>query len=138
MSAYVFPSAYKGGRPVRLCEATRRFAMESLLGKYGAQTISVPFVSADGVQGWENMSEHERYAAGLDLVVKECPVRICPAERVCGAATLGLAVRHQVPMVRGGQMHWPVSSSQRRPLQSQAVGAGTAPGQKARWWPWGH
>lgn len=24
--------------------------------------------------------------------------------------------------VRGGQMHWPVSSSQRRPLQSQAVG----------------
>lgn len=25
--------------------------------------------------------------------------------------------------VRGGQMHWPVSSSHRRPLQSQAVGS---------------
>ncbi len=107
MSAYVFPSAYKGGRPVRLCEATRRFAMESLQGKYGAETVSVPFVSADGVQGWESMSEHERYAAGLDLVVRECPVRICPAERVCGAATLGLAVRHQVPIVRDGRIVWP-------------------------------
>ncbi len=107
MSAYVFSSAYKGGRPVRLCEATRHFAMESLQGKYGAQTISVPFVSVDGVQDWDSMSEHERYAAGLDLLVRECPVRVCESERVSGAATLGLAVRHQVPIVRGGQIVWP-------------------------------
>ena len=106
MSAYVFPSAYKGGRPVRLCEATRRFAMESLQGKYGAETMQVPFVSVDCVQGWENMSEHERYAAGLDVLVRECPVRICEGERVCGAATLGAGVRHQVPMARDGKVFW--------------------------------
>ena len=52
MSAYCFPSAYQEGRPVRLCEATRHFAMESLQGKYGAQTISVPFVAVDCVDGW--------------------------------------------------------------------------------------
>lgn len=47
----------------------------------------------------------------------------------------GWQTRQSGGMVRGGQMHWPVSSSQRRPLQSQAVGVGTTPGQQARWWP---
>ena len=89
MSEYRFPTAYKGGRPVRLSEATRRFAMESLQGKYGTQTLATPFVSVDGIVGWDGMSEHQKYAAALDLLVRECPIRICPAELVCGAATLG-------------------------------------------------
>ena len=91
---------------MRLCEQTRRFAMESLQGKYGTQTMQVPFVSVDCVQGWEDMSEHEKYAAGLDVLVRECPLRICPDERVCGAATLGAGVRHQVPMARDGKVFW--------------------------------
>lgn len=106
MSEYVFPSAYKGGRPVRLCESTRRFAMESLRGTYGTQTIAFPFVSVDGIEGWERMNDHEKYAAGLDVLVRECPLRICEGERVCGAATLGAGVRHQVPMARDGQVFW--------------------------------
>ena len=106
MSEYRFPTAYKGGRPVRLSEATRRFAMESLQGKYGTQTLATPFVSVDGIVGWDGMSEHQKYAAALDLLVRECPIRICPAELVCGAATLGAAVRHQVPFARGGQVFW--------------------------------
>ena len=107
MSAYRFPSAYKGGRPVRLCEVTRRFAMESLQGKYGAQTMSVPFVAVDSIDGWEGMCEHERYSAALDVLVRECPLRICEGERVCGAATVGAAVRHQVPVARDGKIVWP-------------------------------
>ena len=102
MSAYVFPSAYKGGRPVRLCEVTRHFAMESLQGKYGAQTLEVPFVPVDDVPLWEGMSDHERYTAALDVLVRKCPIRICEGERVCGAATLGAGVRHQVPVAREG------------------------------------
>ena len=107
MSAYVFPSAYKGGRPVRLCEATRRFAMESLQGKYGAQTMEVPFVEVGDVPLWESMSHHERYTAALDLLVRECPIRICEDERISGAATLGAGVRHQFPAAYKGQIFWP-------------------------------
>ena len=107
MSAYVFPSAYKGGRPVRLCEATRHFAMESLQGKYGAQTLEVPYIPVDDVLDWERMSDHERYTAALDVLVRKCPVRICEGERVCGAATLGAGVRHQVPVAREGSILWP-------------------------------
>ena len=107
MSAYRFPSAYKGGRPVRLSEATRRFAMESLQGKYGSQTMSVPFVEVGSIAGWDGMCEHDRYAAALDLLVRACPLRICEGEMVCGAATLGAAVRHQVPFARAGQIFWP-------------------------------
>ena len=106
MSAYRFPSAYKDGRPVRLSEATRRFALESLQGKYGTQTLSVPFVEVDGIRDWDGMSEHQKYAAALDVLVRTCPIRICPDERVCGAATLGAAVRHQVPVARAGKIVW--------------------------------
>ena len=101
MSTYVFPSAYKGGRPVRLCKETRRFAMESLQGRYGAETLSVPFVSVDGIDGWERMND-----LMISEIAKKAPIRICEGERVCGAATLGAGVRHQVPMARNGQVFW--------------------------------
>lgn len=35
----------------------------------------------------------------------------------------GWQTMHSGRSVRGGQMHWPVNSSHRRPLQSQAVGS---------------
>ncbi len=107
MSAYVFPSAYKGGRPARLCEATRRFAMESLQGKYGTQTALYPFVHVDCVENWDGLNDHEKYTATLDVLVRECPLRICEGERVCGAATLGAGIRHQYPVARGGQVIYP-------------------------------
>lgn len=107
MSVYCFASAYQGGRPVRLSEPTRHFAMESLQGKYGTQTLATPFVAVDGITNWDEMNDHERYAAALDMLVRECPIRICPEERVCGAATLGAAVRHQIPFARKGRVFWP-------------------------------
>ena len=107
MSGYLFPTADKTGRPVRLCESTRGFAMESLQGKYGSQTMAVPYVEVGAIPGWDDMCEHDRYAAALDILVRECPIRICEHERVCGAATLGAAVRHQVPVAREGRIIWP-------------------------------
>ncbi len=107
MNAYVFPSAYKDGRPVRLSEATRRFAMESLQGKYGTQAMTTTYVSVDHIAGWESMCDHEKYAAALHALVRECPIRICPDERVCGAATLGAAIWHQFPFKYCDQVIWP-------------------------------
>lgn len=92
---------------MRLCEATRGFAMESLQGKYGEQTAQQPFVCVDHVANWDTMHEFARYTAALNVLVQECPIRICPEERVCGAATLGAAIRHQVPVARDGRVIWP-------------------------------
>ena len=46
-------------RPVRLSEATRRFAWESLRGKYGDLAMQTLDVSMDGVEGFEEMTEHQ-------------------------------------------------------------------------------
>ena len=84
-------------RPIRLSPETRRFAEESLNGKYGDEAMRNVAVSMDGTEGFETMSELEKYDAMIRKIAEEAPLRYCPGEKISGAATLGGSISHCVP-----------------------------------------
>ena len=96
----LFPSANGLKRPIRLSEATRRFAFESLNHKYGLDTKKTPCVSLDDVEGFDDMTPIEKYDAAIEAIVEKAPIRICEGELISGAATLGDAMYHRVPISR--------------------------------------
>lgn len=98
-----FYSAYSGGRPVRLSEETRKFAYESLEGKYGDEAMKTLYTSMDDVQGFERMTDIEKYDAMILKIAKEAPLRYCEGEKISGAATLGAAIYHVIPAAYKGQ-----------------------------------
>ena len=98
-----FLDANGAARPVRLCEETRSFAMDSLNRKYGLMTKTVPAVQMDDIPQFESLSRYERYDLIISRIVREAPLRICEGELISGAATLGLAVEHCIPATRGGK-----------------------------------
>ena len=100
----MFYSVCAQGRPVRLCEATRQFALESLNGKYGDEAMRHWAVSLDGVEGFGALSPVQQYDAAIREIARRAPLRVTPQERVCGAATLGAAIAHNVPATRGGKL----------------------------------
>lgn len=109
-SEYRFDSAMADGRPIRLCELTRRFAAESLHGKYGDEAMQTMFVSLDDLADFDAMDDYERYNAGLLRIVQEAPIRITKEERICGAATLGAAIMAKFPAARGGEaLFWGIN-----------------------------
>lgn len=81
-------------RPIRLCEATRLFAHESLNCKYGLDTLKTDSVSLDG---FDTLTDLERYDAAIAKIALEAPIRICHGEKISGAATLGGAIKHVIP-----------------------------------------
>lgn len=89
-------------RPVRLCDETRKFAHDSLNRKYGLDTLRVDSVELDNIPGLSEMSLLEKYDTAILQIVENAPIRICDGEKLSGAATLGLAVRHFVPVSFGG------------------------------------
>ena len=91
-----FYSAY-GSRPVRLSENTRRFAEESLLGKYGQEAEKTPYVSLDDIPDFESLSPLEKHDAAIRRIAETAPVRICENELISGSATLGAAIEHVIP-----------------------------------------
>ncbi len=95
--------AVNGKRPVRLSEQTRQFAFESLNHRYGKETCATPAVAMDDVEGFAAMTELEKYDAGIERIVMEAPLRICEGEKVSGAATLGNAIYHRVPITYKGK-----------------------------------
>ena len=95
--------ATNGKRPVRLSEATRRFAYESLHHKYGLQTKEVMGVSLDDIEGFGNLSQQEQYDRAIERIAEEAPLRICEGELLSGAATMGYAIKHFVPACYGGK-----------------------------------
>ena len=102
------PNGYP--RPVRLCEATRRFAFESLHRRYGRETLGTGFVELDGEPGLEDMTDLEKYDISVRRIAERAPVRICEGERISGAATLGYAVWHRVPSAyKGTELFWSIS-----------------------------
>lgn len=91
---------------MRLSEETRRFAWESLKGKYGDLTMAVEGVGMDDVSGFESLTPQEQYNIAIRKIAEEAPIRICPSEKISGAATLGLAVRHFVPATFKNEPLW--------------------------------
>ena len=89
-------------RPVRLCDATRTFAAESLGHKYGLMTKETMSVSLDDIEGFEQMTPLRKYDAAIMKIAQKSPIRICDGELISGAATLGLAIHHQIPATYGG------------------------------------
>ena len=97
-----------GKRPIRLSEQTRKFAYESLGRKYGLDTLKTDSISLDNIENFSVLSSLEKYNIAILKIAEEAPIRICEGERLSGAATLGLAIKHTVPATYNGT---PVCSS---------------------------
>lgn len=91
-----------GKRPIRLSEPTRKFAQESLGRKYGLDTLKTSAISLDDIENYSNLTSIEKYDIAIKRIAENAPIRICDGEKLSGAATLGLAIRHQVPATYAG------------------------------------
>ncbi len=100
-----FYSPMKEGRPIRTSEKTRQFAKESLDGKYGREALKTPFVTLTDTDG---LSPRQLYDCAITEIASGAPLRIVTdedgavQELLCGAATLGAAIRHVVPATVDG------------------------------------
>lgn len=86
-------------RPVRLCEATRRFAYDSLHAVYGREAEQTPYVEADE----DGRTDADLYDAAIRTIAERAPIRILEDERISGAATLGGAINGFVPVTVNGK-----------------------------------
>ncbi len=84
-------------RPVRLSDTTRRFAYDSLNRRYGKDTLKTKAVLLDHIEGFDMLSQIEKYDIAIQKIASESPIRICDGEKISGAATLGSAIKHHVP-----------------------------------------
>ncbi|MBP3667345.1 MAG: hypothetical protein J6K29_09905, partial [Clostridia bacterium] len=104
-----FYTVYKDPRPIRLSETTRQFAFDSLENHaYGLEAMKTPAVTMDHIEGFADLPLLEKERLYLREIVEKCPIRLIQGERICGAATLGLAIHHVIPATYGGS---PVFSS---------------------------
>lgn len=99
----MFYSAY-GKRPVHLSKETRRFADESMHHRYGLDTRRTMEVVLDDVEGFESMSPLQRHDAAIARIAATAPVRVCPGEKISGAATLGRAIGEEIPATYHGNI----------------------------------
>ena len=110
MSAIEFYTAAKEKRPVRLPEASRRWAWESQHGKYGDEAMQTPAVEMNDIPGFAEMEQYDQQDLGLRRIAERAPIRLCPHEKIAGAATLGEGIRHHIPFCLNGQrVHGSVS-----------------------------
>lgn len=89
--------ATNGIRPIRLSEATRRFAMDSLQYRYGREALNTPEVVLQPEEYAAAASSLERQDLAIEKIAREAPLRICEGELLSGAATLGKAIEHVIP-----------------------------------------
>ena len=60
-------------RPVRLCEKTRAFALESLGHKYGLDAKKTPYVSLDDVPGFADFTPIQKYDTAIRAIAENAP-----------------------------------------------------------------
>ena len=84
-------------RPRRLSAQTFQFAYESLHRKYGLDTLKTEAVILDDIEKFDALNPLKKYDLAITKIAKNAPIRICEGEKISGAATLGLAIRHVVP-----------------------------------------
>ena len=84
-------------RPIRLSDATRKFAHDSMNRKYGLDTLNMMALSLDDVEGFDSYSNLQKYDIAIKRIAESAPIRICEGEKLSGAATLGMAIRHRIP-----------------------------------------
>lgn len=93
----IFATASDTPRPIRLSEALREWAYESLHGRYGDEAKSTPCVTLEHINDFEKLSDIKRYDLAVREIAEKAPVRLQEHEMLCGSATLGDAIEHQVP-----------------------------------------
>ena len=93
----IFPTASLQPRPVRLSSSTRDWAWRSMHGEYGDEAKTHMAVSLDHIEGFEELSEIEQYDLAIRQIALDAPLRLCPEEHICGAATLGNGIIHYGP-----------------------------------------
>lgn len=98
-----FYSAIPDARPIRLKEEIRMWAWESMHGKYGDEAIKAYAVPMDDITGFEEMNPLRQHDLMLRRIAERAPIRVCEQERVSGAATLGLGIRHRIPATMNGK-----------------------------------
>ncbi len=98
-----FYTSFSAPRPIRLKDSTRKWAYDSLHGRYGDDTMKNRFVSLDNVENFENLSDTQKYDVAIREIASKAPIRICNEERICAAATLGDAISHVVPARYNGE-----------------------------------
>lgn len=91
-------------RPVRLSKETRIFAYDSLNHKYGLDTRKISAALLDHIIDFEQKSDIEKYNNCISEIVRQAPIRICKNEKLSGAATLGMAISHNVPATYNGEV----------------------------------
>ena len=102
-----FYTAINVERPIRLKEETRKFAYESMHGKYGDEAIKNYCVTLDHIEGFESLSEMEKYNVAIREIATKAPIRICEHELIHGSATLGLSISHTIPAIYKGKPLFP-------------------------------
>lgn len=75
-------------------------------GKYGDEGAQFYAVSMAEIPDFERISEYEKYDICIHKIATEAPIRICENELVSGAATLGMAIGHEVPAQYKGASLW--------------------------------
>ncbi len=91
-------------RPIRLSKNTRQFAYDSLNHKYGLDSKKVAAIHLDDIKDFETLTPLEKYNISIREIAKKAPIRICEHEKISGAATLGDAIYHRVPVLYHQQM----------------------------------
>lgn len=96
--------SFMGRTANRLCEDTRRFAYESLHGKYGTDAmVNSQYITMDDVEGFESMSLNDRFSLVINRAAEQAPIRIVDGELISGSANLGAAIGHVFPAKRNGE-----------------------------------
>ena len=86
-----------GERPVRLSERTRAFAQRTLAGGLSCDLPNNECVILPA-EVYTGQTVEKCYADAVRAIAGQAPVRIDPDELFVGAATLGLALSHCVPV----------------------------------------
>ncbi len=100
-----FYTVHTAPRPVRLCEATRRFAYDSLEEhRYGRETVKTPAVTLDHIEGFDALTPLEQQDIAIRTIAEQAPIRLIAGEHISGAATLGPAISHVMPATYNGHI----------------------------------
>ena len=106
-----FYTVHTSPRPVRLSEATRQFAYDSLENHvYGQEAMKTPAVTMDHIAGFADLTPLDKERLILAEIAEKAPIRLIQGERICGAATLGLAIHHVIPATYEGNVIFPSMS----------------------------
>lgn len=99
-----FISSCLDKRPIRLKEATRKFAYESVYDhKYGKMAAATPSLSLDDVADFDKLTTYEKYALAEKRIALESPIRIFDGELICGSAPFNDSIHSFIPARRNGE-----------------------------------